>query len=108
MLLSKINPAAKKSVQNTPFESTIISLDFMTVIARPYILGSETTNFSVEFGTVTEVDGVPSSFHSQYQTQVILTSDELSTWGTDDETLLNIIATKLNIDVLEFVNIKRN
>ena len=108
MLLAKINPAAEKVIEVTPFSSTTISLDYMTAIARPYVVGSSQTNFALEFGTITEIDGVATSFQSRTQSNLILTSEELSTWGTNDEVLLSIIAGKLKVNVEKYVTIERD
>lgn len=108
MLLAKINPPAEKVIEVTPFSSTTISLDYMTAIARPYVAGATQTTFALEFGTITEVDGVATSFQSKTQSNLTLTSDELSTWGTNDEVLLSIIAGKLNVNVISYVTIERN
>jgi hypothetical protein len=108
MLLAKINPAAEKVTEVTPFSSTTISLEYMTAIARPYIAGSNRTNFSLEFGTITEVNGVVKSFQSRTKSNLILTSDELSTWGTNDEVLLSVIAEKLNVIIESYINVENN
>ena len=108
MLVSKINPAAKKVIEVTPFSSTTQELNYMTAIARPYVAGATQTNFALEFGTITEVDGVVTSFQSRTQSNITLTSEELSTWGTNDEVLLSIIASKLNVSVESYVNVDRN
>lgn len=108
MLLAKINPTAEKVIEVTPFSSTTISLEYMTAIARPYVAGGSQTNFIVEFGTITEVDGVATSFMTRTQTNLNLTSEELSTWGTNDEILLSIIAGKLNVGVVSYVNVNYN
>ena len=105
MLLSKINPAAEKVTEVTPFSSTTMSLEYMTAIARPYVAGGSQTNFVVEFGTITEVEGIVTSFTTRTQTNITLTSDELSTWGTNDEVLLSIIAGKLNVSVVSYINV---
>ena len=105
MLLSKINPAAEKVTEVTPFSSTTMSLEYMTAIARPYVAGGSQTNFVVEFGTITEVEGIVTSFTPRTQTNITLTSDELSTWGTNDEVLLSIIAGKLNVSVVSYINV---
>jgi hypothetical protein len=105
MLLSKINPAAEKVTEVTPFSSTTMSLEYMTAIARPYVAGGSQTNFVVEFGTITEVEGIVTSFTTRTQTNITLTSDELSTWGTNDEVLLSIIAAKLNVSVVSYINV---
>jgi len=108
MLLAKINPAAEKVMEVSPFSSTTISLDYMTAIARPYVAGATQTNFALEFGTITEVDGIATSFQSRTQSNLTLTAEELSTWGTNDEVLLSIIAGKLKVSVESYVNVDRN
>ena len=99
MLLSKINPAAKKTTEVSPFSSTTITLDYMTAIARPYVAGATQTTFVVEFGSITEEDGVVTSFQSRTQTNLNLTSEDLTSWGTNDEVLLTIIAGKLGVAI---------
>ena len=102
MLLAKINPAAKKTTEVSPFSSTTITLDYMTAIARPYVAGASQTNFVIEFGAIIEEDGVVTSFNSRTQTNLNLTSEELSSWGTNDEVLLTIIASKLGVSIEEY------
>jgi hypothetical protein len=104
MLLAKINPAAEKITEVTPFSSTTISLEYMTAIARPYVAGATQTNFALEFGTITEVEGVVTSFQTRTQTNLTLTSEELSSWGTNDEVLLTIVAGKLSVAIEGYKN----
>ena len=108
MLLAKINPAAEKITEVSPFSSTTITLDYMTAIARPYVAGAAQTNFVIEFGTITEEDGVVTSFQSKSQTNVVLTSEELSSWGTNDEVFLSLIAGKLGIAIEGYKNFDGN
>jgi hypothetical protein len=109
MLISKINPPAKKNVGVNPFSSTTIDLNYMTAIARPYAPGADVTNFQVQFGTLTlNESNVAESFSNQSSTQLRLTKEELETWGTNDEVLLNIVATKLGVTVIEFVEVPNN
>ncbi len=112
MLLAKINPSAEKVIQITPFSSTTIYLDYMTAIARPYIAGATQTTFELDFGKITEStepnDVIVQSFQSIVQTNLKLTSDELSTWGTNDEVLLSIIAGKLNVSVESYLTVNGN
>jgi hypothetical protein len=77
----------------------------MTAIARPYVAGATQTNFSIEFGAITKVDGVPTSFRAQNQSNLTLTSEELSSWGTNDEVLLTIIASKLGVAIEGYENV---
>jgi hypothetical protein len=112
MLLAKINPAAEKVIQVTPFSSTTIYLDYMTAIARPYVAGATQTSFELEFGKINEFTGLDNvivqSFQSIVQTNLTLTSEELSSWGTNDEVLLSIIAGNLNVSVESYINVNGN
>ena len=106
MLLAKINPSASVVKQDNPFaQPQTIFADYLMAIARPYIAGSSITNFEVQFGNYSEAveGGQPSNFEPLTGTQVQLTSDELSSWGTDDSVLLSIIATKLKTSVVSTV-----
>ena len=97
MLLAKITPEAKVYEQINIFDASYTELPYMTAIARPYKPGSTSTNFELQFGDIYQTE-----FLTSYRTDITLTSDELSTWGTNDEILLSIIAEKLNIEILEF------
>jgi hypothetical protein len=81
----------------------------MTAIARPYVAGASETGFQVTFGTV-EVDdeGKIIKFNNETNERLVLTSEDLSTWGTNDETLLTIIAGKLNVTISEFETVESN
>lgn len=106
MLIAKINPPAIKILETTPFSSTTKNLDYMTAIARPYTPGAPSTNFQIQFGLVNlDENNVVISFNNETNSQLTMTSEELSTWGTTDDVLLNLIATKLGISILEIVNV---
>ena len=106
MLIAKINPPAIKIVESTPFSSTTKNLQYMSAIARPYIPGASITNFQIQFGTVI-LDNTDTviGFNNESNSQLSMTSAELSTWGTNDETLLTLIATKLGVSVVEVISI---
>lgn len=106
MLIAKINPPAIKIVESSPFTSTTINLEYMTAVARPYIPGASSTNFQIQFGNVV-LDGnnVPVKFNNESNTQVSMTSEELITWGVNDNVLLELIATKLGVSILEIVDV---
>lgn len=106
MLVSKINPPAIKVIEVSPFSSTTQELSYMTAIARPYTPGADSTNFQVQFGTlITNGEGTVERFNGQLNSQLTLTKDELSTWGTNDEVLLTIISEKLGVSITEFVEV---
>lgn len=106
MLIAKINPPAIKIVESTPFSSTTKNLQYMSAIARPYIPGASITNFQIQFGTVI-LDNTDTviGFNNESNSQLSMTSAELSTWGTNDESLLTLIATKLGVSVVEVISI---
>jgi hypothetical protein len=95
MLYAQITPAAEKSIQLNPFSAITESADLMFAVARPYALGATKVNFQVTFGNGTITDDKVSNFQELLSSNVTLTSDELSNWGTDDSVVLGTIAAKL-------------
>ena len=109
MLIAKINPPAIKVVNPTPFSSTTKNLEYMTAAARPYIPGASETNFQLQFGDVTLNDESQIvNFNGENQSQLSMTSEELSTWGTNDETLLRLLCAKLSVSVVEVISVNQN
>ena len=108
MLIAKINPPAIKIVETTPFNSTTKNLDYMSAAARPYVAGASITNFQLQFGTI-EIDETDTiKYYKDSSSQLSMTSEELNTWGTNDETLLRLIATKLGVSVIEVISINED
>lgn len=95
MLYLQITPAAEKTTQVTPFSAITESADLMFAVARPYTLGASRVNFQVTFGNGTITDGKVSNFQELLSSNVVLNSEEISNWGTDDSVILGAIATKL-------------
>jgi hypothetical protein len=109
MLIAKINPPAIKVVNPTPFSSTTKNLEYMTAAARPYIPGASETNFQLQFGNVTLNDESQIvNFNGENQSQLSMTSEELSTWGTNDDTLLRLLCAKLGVSVVEIISVNQN
>jgi hypothetical protein len=105
MLIAKINPPAIKSLESTPFSTSTKNLEYMTALARPYVPGSSSTNFQIQFGSVNLNElGEIIGFNNELTSQLKMTSEELVTWGTDDSTLLSLISTKLGVSILETIN----
>jgi hypothetical protein len=108
MLLAKISPVAKQIVQVNPFETSEISAEYMTAIARPYALGASRVNFEVVFGNLVE-SSVPNSEEKVQQftrvtsSKTELVSKELASWGTDDSVILSAIAAKLGTSVVSTI-----
>jgi hypothetical protein len=95
MLYAQITPAAEKTTQVTPFSAITESADLMYAVARPYTLGTTKVNFQVTFGNGTITNGKVSNFQELLSSNINLSGDELSNWGTDDSVVLSTIATKL-------------
>jgi len=113
MLLAKINPAATFTSQDGPFaQPTIITADYLTALARPYVAGAAQTNFEIQFGTYTPaVKGEqpqPANFNRIQSSQLVLTSQDLASWGEDDSALLDVVASKLGTSVVETVDVEVN
>jgi len=113
MLFAKISPPAEISIQTGPFTAETISANWMTASARNYVLGEEITQFQVYFGTLViptqqevqqGISSVP-TYSNFYNTIMQFTAQQLSSWGTNDETALIIIASSLNVTILEFLNL---
>lgn len=112
MLVAKITPAASFAKQENPFTVTTISADTMSVLARPYVLGSKEVNFEVLFGNVvaaTEaveasegvdaVEASPTKFVVVASEFLVLSQEDLQDWGTDDLVVFNSIAAKFGITI---------
>jgi hypothetical protein len=109
MLIAKINPPAIKVVSHTPFSSTTKNLEYMSVAARPYIPGASETNFQIQFGNpILNDESQIINLTSESSSQLFMTSEELSTWGTNDNTLLTLICTKLGVSVVEIISVNQN
>ena len=110
MLVVSINPPAKKTIQSTPFSSYKLTGDKMIVKCTRYVIGaSSNTNddsrFDVRFGNIKyekNPDGSQGSpiFETIVNYSCSLTAQEVSTWGTDDNIIYNIIAQKLGFQVV--------
>jgi N6-adenosine-specific RNA methylase IME4 len=105
MIFATINPAATQVQNKGPFgEPTVVSASAMTAMARPYKLGTDKTKFEILYGNVVMGATGVIAFERVTQQEVTLTSDQLSTWGSDDATVLHIIATQVGTTVTDIVS----
>ena len=104
MLYAKISPAAEVSIQDGPFSSRIESLEFVTISIMNYIPGSESTTFVVRYGKPEFRNDSFLGFNSLYNQSLTLTAEQLSTWGTDDTSLFEIVAENQGFEIVEFFN----
>ncbi len=103
ILVATINPCPKivKPSENMFQSPEIVDLDKMFVYALGYKLGAEATEFIVEFGDVVTVNEME-KFQPLKSERVMLSSNELSTWGVDDEECYQIIAKKIGVNCTSF------
>jgi len=111
MILGKINPTAKTQIQKNSFEVDVKEVQYMAVIARPYVLGADNTTFEVIFGNLvysTDDPTIVHGFDRVFNTQVNLSSTELEGWGEDDVVALEAVASKIGTVVESTLNVPYN
>jgi hypothetical protein len=109
MLFAKILPAAQKIIQSTPFESTIVTADYMSALARPYSLGANKVNFEVIYCTITfDENQNPIKFDTVTSSNVILQNSQLQGGGSDDSFILQQLASSLSITIESYITVADN
>lgn len=104
MLYAKISPAAEVAVQDGPFSTKVESLEFVTISVMNYTPGSESTAFIVKYGKPEFRNNFLLGFNAPYNQSLTLTAEQLSTWGTDDTSLFEIVAENQGFEIVEFFN----
>jgi hypothetical protein len=102
MLLGKLLTPAVKVYQNGAFDSTNVTADYMVVSTQKYVIGSDKVSFELRFGNIV-IENEKERFDKLIEINLLMTSEELSTWGTDDSVLLDLIAEKINNTITEKV-----
>ena len=102
MLLGKLSTPATKVYQSGAFNSTTAIAAHMVVSTKRFVIGDKDADFEVRFGNVITENG-KERFDSILRENVKMTSEELSSWGTDDSVLLDLIAAKLGATLTETV-----
>jgi hypothetical protein len=102
MLLGKLETPAIKVYQESAFNTTAVPAEYMTVSTSSYVIGDDKVVFELRFGNIITENNTE-MFDLIMRQNVQMTSDELSTWGTDDSVLLDLIATKLGTSITEKV-----
>lgn len=109
MLFGKIDPAAQIVKQTTPFEQQTITADWMTAIARPYVLGATEVNFQVSYGTlVKDETGKVTGFNNLFNDNVVLSGTIITSWGSNDAVILDAIAEQQGTEVIETIDVDLN
>lgn len=107
MLFAKIDPIATFTQNTGPFTAPVaVQAEYLTALARPYAAGALQTNFEIAFGNIVkDAEGKAIGVTNVSTSQLTLTKEELADWGTNDDILLTIVATKLGTTVTEFVTV---
>lgn len=100
MLLGKLATPATKVYQNGAFSSTTATAEYIVVSTRRFVIGEDIINFEIRFGNIV-IENDENRFDIVLRENIEMTSAELSTWGTDDSVLLDLIATKLGTTITE-------
>jgi hypothetical protein len=99
MLLGKLATPATKVIQNgLTVES--IPAEYMTISAHNYVIGTPHVSFEVRFGNIV-IENEKERFDIVLRHGAKMTLDELSTWGTDDSILFDLLAEKFNMSITE-------
>jgi hypothetical protein len=100
MLLGKLSSPAVKVFQSGPFNTTNVNAEYMVVYAQDYVIGASSVLFDVRFGNII-IEEEKERFDDIIRHPLRITNEELSTWGTDDGALLDIVATMLGNSITE-------
>jgi|688.fasta_scaffold15108_9 hypothetical protein len=109
MLLAKVDPPSSIVVQDNPFGHSIKNAPYMSVEINPYIPNADLTNCKISFGyyeppsASDEPQTYPYIFIYDYT--ITLSSQDLATWGTNDEDLYRIVSNKIGCSIVEFIDV---
>ncbi len=100
MLLGKLATPALKVFQNGAFGSVTATADYMVVSTERFVIGEDKTSFQLRFGNVI-TENEEERFDVILRENLEMTTEELSTWGTDDSVLLDLIAARLGTSLTD-------
>lgn len=117
MLIAKLNTELELIIQISPVKTETRTVNCFYVIPLGYKLGTSKSDFHVHFCKENEVPKNPANhvegegeMKKEYTAEKIfyqtLTSEELANWGSDDKSLLEIIANKNGLVISEYLNIE--
>lgn len=100
MLLGKLATPAIKVYQNGAFSTTNATADYMSVSTQRFVIGESDVSFELRFGNII-TENEKERFDIVIRENIKMTSEELSTWGTNDSILLDLIAAKLGATLID-------
>jgi hypothetical protein len=102
MLLGKLKEPVEKIYQGMGLETTVVTGEYLAVSAMTYVMGVTHKQFYYKIGKVNfDNSGVAINFDPVIRGFIELTSEEFSEWGTDDFVMLEIVANKLGIELVD-------
>jgi hypothetical protein len=106
MLIAKLKEPVEKIYQGPDLTTITVSCQYMSVAVENYEMNQPKTNFYYKIGNVefTE-EGTVEKFKPVIRGYTVLTSEELSDWGTDDFNAIKAVALKLGIELDEEVRL---
>jgi len=102
MLLGKLETPFTKVIQSGPFESTTITADYMVIGTQTYVMGENNVTFELRFGNII-IEDLNERFDIVSRHNLQMTQEELSTWGTDDTILFQLVADKIGVSIVETI-----
>jgi len=106
MIIAKLTEPIVRFYQTNTLTPITVSGSYLVASTQEYILGAPNSTFTYRVGNLEMDENGEAKFFKEFiRNQILLTSDELSNWGIDDTACLQAIATKLGIEVDEFLNL---
>lgn len=122
MLVANLPNELSIEIPKKLFDKEIRIVDCFHVQSYTYTIGDKVGNFQIAFlKKIVEADDRPTQPQNEESAepktrtrydrvkvfQLELNEEELSTWGTSDETLLHTIATKLGVTIESFTYVSQ-
>ena len=83
-------------------DTTLNEAEWFFASATDYILGTTNAFFTLYFGNlVLDPEGNAQFWSKIGNDSVELTAEEFANWGTDDGPILNLLASKLELEILQ-------
>ncbi len=106
MLIAKLKEPVEKIYQGPGLTTITVSCEYMSVAVENYEMNQPKSNFYYKIGNVEFTEqGTVKKFEPVLRGYIVLTSEELSDWDTDDYNAIKAVALKLGIELDEEVRL---
>lgn len=102
MLLGKLTTPLTKVFQVNALKTETTNAEYLVVATNKYVIGKPNVKFEVRFGNII-VENKRERFDIVLRHALDMSMEELASWGTDDSIVLDLVAQKLNLSILEKV-----